>query len=227
MNLNQGAVLFATALLLTGCGPSKEELAEKRRIECLDTFCEGDVEPPRDRVREVALKINGQWYVGPKEYFSGKSGAVFYWPSKTPEIGRTDGQPYPEKGKPFYDVAIEIFLGTPKQVPSKSMYRRLLELEVRGLVVEKTTPSSELQVWRTQEGDSSETWYVATALKEPNGDPPAVACREIDPKHARCTMGFRWKPDVAANMRFRAVHGPDWPAIYLETERVLQQLRKA
>jgi hypothetical protein len=178
---------------------------------------------------EVVLKLNGQWYVRPKEYFSGGSGAVFYWPSKTPEIGLPGGQSYPEKGKPFYDVAIEIFLGTPKvSPPGKSMYQTLLEMDAKGMTLEKKTLRPGLQMWRTREDDRQpETWYIATALKEPNGDLPTIACRGDDPTYYRSNTGFRWRPDVAASMRVRATHGPDWPEIYLETTRVMNLLRKA
>lgn len=53
---------------LVGCGPSEQrraELAELKRIECLDKFCPGDIEPPHDMATEVALKLNGQWFIGP------------------------------------------------------------------------------------------------------------------------------------------------------------------
>ncbi len=97
----------------SGCGPSegqKVEQAEKTRIECLDKICHGDVAPKIDSTKDALLKLNGHWYVGPKEYFASGSGAAFYWPSKTPFTGKPDGQPWPEQRKPFYDVAIEIFL---------------------------------------------------------------------------------------------------------------------
>src|SRR5690606_13042928 len=74
--------LFLGLACLQGCGPSEQrqaEIAEKRRIACLDTLCPGDVEPEHDRRKEVALKLNGQWYVGPREYFSSIGRAGFEW----------------------------------------------------------------------------------------------------------------------------------------------------
>src|SRR5687767_12961059 len=67
------ALVLPAALLLglTACGPSEKqraEQAEKTRLECLDKFCPGDVEPKRDTATEVAFKLNGQWYIGPKVY---------------------------------------------------------------------------------------------------------------------------------------------------------------
>jgi hypothetical protein len=229
MKLLARTVAVATCLTLMACSPSEQkraELAEKRRIECLDTFCEGDVEPLRDKVREVALKINGQWYVGPRAYFSGGAGAVFYWPSKTPEIGRPDGQPYPEKGKPFYDVAIEVFLSRPRTPDINSTYQELLTEQARGRVLEKRQVRDGLEAWKTRFGNVEETWFIATGLRLPTGEPPVVACRGNDPAQHTCTGGFLWTPEVAANVRFRATHGPDWPDIYLEIHRVLQQLRR-
>lgn len=222
-------VLLWSLVTLAACGPPdqrKAEVTEKRRIECLDKFCEGDVEPKLDRATEVALKLNGQWYVGPKEYFSNMSGAVFYWPSKTPEIGRPDGQPYPEKGKPFYDVAIEVFLSSPKTPGINSTYQLLLAEEASGHVVEKRKLRDGLEAWKTKSGTMQETWFIATDLLLPTGEPATVACRGDDPTKYRCTGGFLWTPDIAAGLRFRATHGPDWPEIYVEINRVLKQLRR-
>lgn len=59
--------------LLAACEPSKEkqaQLAEEKRVECLDKFCEGDVVPRRDFAKDGLLKLNGQWYLGPKEYLA-------------------------------------------------------------------------------------------------------------------------------------------------------------
>jgi len=218
-------------LALGACGPSdkqRAEQAEKTRIECLDKICQGDVEPNRDVTREVALKLNGQWYIAPKTYFATDGRGAFYWPAKIAAYAPGDLPPG-VKGRDFYDVAIEIFLGTPRTpISDKNMYQTLLALDDKGLVQEKRTLRPGLQLWRTrQEGQLPESWYVATALQEPNGDPPTIACRGDDPIYYRCNTGFMWQPDVAANMRFRAMHGPDWPEIYLETTRILKLLRKA
>jgi hypothetical protein len=226
-----------TCALLTACGPSEQkraELAEKRRIECLDTFCEGDVEPLRDKVREVALKLNGQWYVGPKAYFSGGAGAVFYWPSKTPEIGRPDGQPYPEKGKPFYHVAIEIFLRGKHRWPAPSAtnsWRQHFEEETaKGNVIESVTLSAGLEMHRIKwgpNGESVDRVYVALNQRTATGEPAVIFCREVDRPLVRCTGGELWQPDVYADFRFSAAHAADWPEIHQEITRVLNLLKKA
>ena len=72
-------------LFLKACVPSEEEKlasAERRRIECLDQFCEGDIDPRLDTSSEALLKIYGQWYVGPKKYFVQQNAAQFFWPLK-------------------------------------------------------------------------------------------------------------------------------------------------
>jgi len=70
------------ALLLAGCQPSEQQRAkwaEEKRIECLDKLCEGD-KPPQPQPGMVSIKLNGQWFVGPEEYFSsGINGASFEW----------------------------------------------------------------------------------------------------------------------------------------------------
>ena len=133
MNLHR-CLLLSLVMALVACGPSEEKrsvMAEQRRTDCLEKFCDGDVEPKRNMATEVALKLNGQWYVGPREYFStGKNGGGFYWPSQHPMF---KGGDYPEGRKDFPDKAIEVFLSTPKMnLPGKSLYQTLLEMEAKG-----------------------------------------------------------------------------------------------
>lgn len=221
-------VSFVYVLALAGGDAhAKEQVsgAEKPRIECLDKICPGDVEPSRNVATQIALKVNGQWYIAPKEYFStGKNGGGFYWSSRHPMF---KGGDYPERDQNFPDKAIEVFLGTPRQVVP-SMYQQLQVAKRTTSVLETKVLRPGLERWRTQEKDRLvETWYVATNLKEPNGDPPTIACRGADLKKYRCTTGFMWRPNVGANLRFRATHGPDWPEIYQEANRVINLLRKS
>lgn len=236
MKLLPRTLALATCLTLMACGPSEQkraELAEKRRIECLDTFCEGDVEPLRDKVREVALKINGQWYVGPRAYFSGGAGAVFYWPSKTPEIGRPDGQPYPEKGKPFYDVAIEVFLRS-NNIPPEPRGYKLIELaEANGWIADRRQIKPGLEAIRMKHVQGPDgyyidhlTYYVATDLKGSDGLPPVAGCNHDQPGNGG-GAGFMWQPGIWAGVRMNQKHCADWPEIYSEVTRVLQLLRRA
>ena len=219
--------LWLCTVLLIACGPNTKEraaLSEKSRIECLDKFCIGDVDPRNDYTDEL-LKFNGRWYVGPKTYFSsGRNGAAFYWPSKTPAFAGGD---YPEKGQDFYDIAIEIHLGTKPTTPiARNTYQLLLQEEQQGRVTEKRNLRAGLDAWRTQGGASQETWFIATDLKDPSGDPPVISCRKTNTNHSRCTGGFTWQPEIAATMRFRADHSSDWPEIYNEISRVLNLLKK-
>lgn len=230
-------ILWGSLLALSACGPSEKtqaELAEQQRIDCLDKFCKGDVEPKRDPASEVAFKLNGRWYIGPKEYGSPNFGAIsFLWPSKAAsgdaaaiskakEVVKTDVDTIAN----FYDVAIEIFLSSPKTPGINSTYQLLLAEEAQGRVVEKRKLRNGLEAWETKSGTLQETWFIATDLRLPTGEPPVIACRGDDPTKYRCTGGFLWTPEVAAGLRFSAVHGPDWPEIYLEINRVLQQLRR-
>lgn len=215
-------------LHLTGCGPSEQrklELAEEKRVECLDKFCPGDVEPLHDYQLQEAMKLNGSWYIGPKEYFStGENGGGFYWPSRHPMY---KGGNYSQTGQKFYDKAIEIFLSRPRVSGINGLYQELLIEEKKGHVLKKTKLREGLEVWTTQPGTFlEENWFIATQLRLPTGEPPVIACRGNDPSYYRCNGGFLWTPQVAVGLRFRAIHGPDWPEIYLEINRVLQQLKK-
>lgn len=222
--------VVSAALLLAACGPTdreKSELIEKHQAECLDRFCEGDVAPATNPSTETTLKLNGQWYIGPKPYFNSNS-TIFYWPSKIPAFDH-GGAHDSIRGRDFSDIAIQVLLGRDRALPvQRSLYQTLSQLKADGFALEEPATSDGIQVWKVSTGNSDpETWYVATLLKEPNGDPPTVACRGRNPKLASCTTGFVWRPGVGANMRFRGEHAPQWPAIYLETTRVLSLLRKA
>lgn len=220
--------IFLILALLAACGPSAEELAEKRRIECLDKFCEGDI-APQTAPEEMAVKLNGQFFIAPKSYVMGFSGLAFYWPSKTPATGRSDRQPYPEQGLDFNDTAIEISLRSREGVTDRpGLYAVLQQAEVEGLLISKLNPRPGLEIWRINENNGLRplVWYVATEYREPGGDPPVIACDESNPEFDRCTTGFIWQPGISMDMRFRAKHGPDWPEIYQETMRILQLLKK-
>jgi hypothetical protein len=227
-----GLVLLACVGLGVWFGRSleaeREKAREQHREYCLDHLCEGDVPPNHDWLKEEVLKLNGQWFIGPKEYFSaGTNGAVFYWPSRTP--GYRGGE-YPERGQSFQDIAIEIFLRSHDGVMhGPSRYQALRLAETEGRVISKSTPRPGLEVWRVR--DKSELrpfiWYVATNYREEDGEPPVLGCDDRNPKFDRCNTAFIWKPGIAADMRFRAWHGVDWPEIYQETMRVLQLLKRA
>ena len=230
------SLLLTTLVLLAACGPTEPQKAteaERRRIECLDKFCPGDVEPKRDVRTEVAIKLNGQWFIGPADYFStGMNGAAFFWPSKM--SARPTASDFLEKvfatsGRAD-EVTIEVFLRSRNSQPQgPSRYQALLNAEVEGRVLSKHLLRPGLELWQTRETDGlgQGLWYVATqyAATDPNGS--VLSCRRRDPQYDRCVTAFEWKPGVTADMRFRAKHAPDWPEIYQEAIRVLQLLRKA
>ena len=221
------------AVFLTACGPNEKEQAiqaEKTRIECLDKFCEGDVDPRRDYKDEL-LKLNGQWYVGPKTYFSmSNGGAVFYWPSKTPGYAGGD---YPEKGQVFYERAVEIFLRSNNIPPEPRGYALIQLAEKNGWIDKRTTLRPGLEAIKMKHvlGPNNQyidhvTYYVATDLTGTDGLPPVGVCSHDHPKNGGGT-GFMWKPGIWAGARMNQKHCADWPEIYQELTRVLQLLKKA
>jgi hypothetical protein len=232
---------------LVGCGPSeqpKAQRSEERRIECLDKFCEGDVEPKHDPLREVALKLNGQWFIGPREYFStGINGAAFYWPSKTPSA--PGDRAFPERslveaGKGD-QASIVIFLTGRQRWPTpnvekpwdnSSWDRHFGELQAQGLRMERTTLNAGLDLVRFRKLDGKPynySYYIATGQQRIRGSgPPVLSCQESTPPYPRdvCTSGEFWQPDVYADFRFNIKHAPEWPAIHEEIVRVLNLSRK-
>lgn len=233
--LIQSMLLLALGLSLSACWQTeqqKADLAEKKRIDCLDKICPGyDRDVPVSLLGYQTIKLNGQWYFSPKAYTKGFAGIVFYWPSKTPLTGRSDGKPYPEReqGLDYREYAIEIFLGHHSvNNSSQSPYARLQQAEKEGRVISKTTPRPGLEVWRVKDDDRKLQYvrYVATDFidKDPYGAYMSCLDEARDPF---CTNGFVWQPGVFADMRFHAKHALDWPEIYEETQRILKLIRKA
>lgn len=234
------------ALALVACGPNesqRRETAEKALIECLDKICEGDLEPKRDWATEALLKLNGKWYIVPKQYAKGMAGLSFYWPSKTPVAGPPTGQVFLEKGRDYYDVSIEIFLtgrqrwGDPKVATpweGRGWQARFEELQKKGLRMEREQLRLDLERVRffdVQGQQYRHEYYLATQQKKIRGNgAPGVACDLPDERPnalPRCTGGEFWQEDVYGDYRFHAKHAADWPAIHQEIIRVLSLAKKA
>jgi hypothetical protein len=228
------AICLTVALLvlglLTACEPSKErkaQWAEEKRVACLDKFCEGDIEPPRDLIKEAALKLNGQWYFGPKEYFSsGKNGGGFYWPSRLPMF--TAGDTSSIKGIDFSDIAIEIFFRSNNIPARKRSDEVMAQWQAQGRIYDRKTIRKGLDSMRVRNEDGTEprgTIYVATELKGLDGLPPMAGCYHSHPNDGG-SAGFMWQDGIFAGIRMNQKHCADWPEIYQEIARVLTLLKK-
>lgn len=223
-------------LALSACEPSEEkkaQLAEQRRIECMDKFCEGDVPPKFDKTKEVVLKLNNQWFIGPNQYFTpSRNGAVFYWPSKTPMTGPLDGGRYPEKYQEFSEVAIEIFFRSNRIPPEPRGYKLIQMAESNGWIESRKfiRPGLEAITMKHVFGPDNQyfdhvTYYIATDLKGRDGLPPVASCAH-EHAYGGGGTGFMWQPDIWVGTRMNQKHCVDWPEIYQELDRVIQQLRK-
>lgn len=229
--------LLVVLVALAGCGPSEKDkamYAEQQRLHCLDNLCDGDVLPKlQDHLKEITLKLNGQWFIGPREYVGAGRVVSFDWWDHKPISSRmarpAELQALSVAGK-GYDVSIEIFLQTQKApLPPLSGYDRLKQAEAEGRLISKEKPRSGLEIWRVKPKDGLRPgiWYVATDLKGFDGQPPVVWCDEHNSQFDRCSTGGLWRDGVTWDTRFRAKHGPDWPEIFQETTRVLQLIKKA
>jgi hypothetical protein len=172
---------------------------------------------------EIRLRLDGAQYVAPSNYFT-VDGARFYWPSRTPGLARGD---WPERGQPFYDVAIEIFLQANRaRTPYKSGPERLEELRKSGRVLSQRRVSDELEIWETREKSIPATWFVALRIHDVSGAPYTVSCHHYVRGGGRCLGAFYWQPEVNSTFRFDLRHGPDWPAIAEEIKKIMQSVRR-
>jgi hypothetical protein len=234
VNLSIGLLAWACS----GCEPSKEQRANWQRqtlAECENKFCEGDSEPQHDFLKSQSLKFNGNWYLGPKEYYSsGTNGAAFYWPSKTPSATST---PFPERSLVVSGhgdkVTIYIFLRGKAEWPTPNAEKpwesrrksSLDEARDAGVPIEQTALRPGLErytVHRKASGAGDDfSVYVATVRNRILGDGhPTLFCRSDT-----CTSGDFPQADIYADYRFSEAHANDWPEIHAEIVRILGLLQ--
>jgi hypothetical protein len=234
------AWLLASCLLVSACEPSPErkiQIAEDKRLHCLDHLCDGDIQPKHDILKEVAIKLNGQWFVGPKEYFStGSNGAHFEWWEHKPLSSSMTRPPEMQRlsieGK-GYDFSIEVFLRS-NHIPPEPHGYKLIELaEAKGWIQSRVTLRPGLDAIKMKHVIGPDgyyidhlTYYVATNLKGVDGLPPVGGCSHDDPRNQGGT-GFMWQSGIWAGARMNQKHCADWPEIFQEISRVLQLLKKA
>ena len=229
------------AAFLSACGPNSKEQAlqaEKKRIECLDKFCTGDVDP-RSTYENELLKFNGHWYTAPKYYFSsGMNGASFNWPSKK---SRED-IPQSERANSVTH-GVEIYLRGRARWPDPNISKpwegniwesRFEEMRKRNFRIDRALLNAGLERVRLIDPSGKQyrhEFFIATDEKRAFGDdPPVVACEPypysapgVEPT---CTGWFYWREDIFADFRFHAKYAQDWPAIYQEIVRVLGLVKK-
>jgi len=214
--------------------PIKEPVsASKNRandsLKCQYDPCPDD-NPPIPEEGERAVKLNDQWYLVPHIYSMGYSNFSFFWPSKTPALAGANGEEFPEKGKPYHNHAVEIFLLREARYPGDytSFYQGLLAVEKSGENIEKIKIKPNLEVWNvfSRDGKGYERWFVASGL---NGDDDnhssAVRCYRF--RTMECTGGWIWKENISIFIHFNGIHGPDWPEIYMEIQNLLNKIKKA
>jgi hypothetical protein len=236
--MNQLVLSLMTLCALSACGPNEQqkvELTEKRRLNCLDHFCDGDVSPPR-QPGEEALKLNGQWYIGPKEYFSnGMNGAAFWWWDHKPLSRHMEFPPelkaLQSAGKD--EFGIDIFLRS-THIPSQPNGYKLIALaQANDWIASRTTLRPGLDVVKMKHviGPNGYhidhvTYYVATQLKSTDGFAPVATCQH-DSQYGMGGTGFLWQQDVWAGTRMNQQHCADFPEIFQEISRVLTLIKKA
>ena len=222
------SLIGAVWWIITPSEKQRVMFAEEEQRRCLDKFCQGDIVPKSSK-DEILLKINNQWFIGPRDYSSmgrrgyfsmGRGGAVFFWSKKESDFG--DGKYYD-----FNKVAIEIFFRSYAIPPEPRGYARIEKFEKEGRVLERKTLRKGLDSLRIKGDDgnlSTYTTYVATELKGFDGLPPVVACGP--PPINDASTGFFWHYGVYVDIRMHTQHCADWPEIYQEIQRVIQLLKK-
>lgn len=217
--------VFLMALLLVACEPS-EEARRKKQLQHEDNIIAGDTFPQYDYKRYSIAKKHGLFFIVPHAYAGGNGEMAFYWPSKTPMAGRSDGKPYPEQKLMYHDKAIEIFL-RPDRTGISGEPSMFEEAGRKGWIRERKTIRKGLDMisLTDQAGPIKKqtTQYLATEMKWPDGRTPVVECSDS----LRIGGGWMpWKPGVFLSIRFKHDKCTDWPEIYSEIQKVMSQVRE-
>jgi hypothetical protein len=185
-------------------------------------------------MKEGAMKINGQWYVGPKEYGVGIENQVaFYWPSKTPANSeKANVEAAKRPGGDESAVRIEIFLRSDNRLQPPHGYELVRLAETNGWIHNRTTLRKgldriEMKPVIAPWGDRIDyaTYYVATELRGADGLPPVATCNH---KHSSYGGGFgvAWHEGTVVGTRMNQYHCTDLPELYMEAVRILTLLKK-
>ena len=185
------------------------------------------------------MKVNGQWYVGPKEYGVGPERQMaFFWPSRTPARGEAAASEVAKRpGANPYGQLVEIFFRSEDKLidanPQTPRTNALIPLaEANGWISERTTLRKGLDritmkpvetPWGTR--IDHVTYFVATELRGADGLPPVATCSKPDSGDGG-GFGISWKQGVVVGTRMSQYHCSDFPEVYIEAVRVLNQLKK-
>ena len=229
-----GSLIGTVWRVITPSEKDRAMFAEEEQRRCLDNFCQGDVVPKSSK-DEILLKINNQWFIGPREYFNGFGAAHFIWWDHKP-LGQkisypSEIQKLAEDGKS--DIfQIKIFFRSYAIPPEPRGFnlikfaennhfiasRKILKQGLEGITMKHVMLSNGYYFDHV-------TYYVATNLVDLNGFPPVATCSHAHSNDSGGT-GFLWKPGIWVGVRMNQKHCADWPEIYQEIQRVLQLLKK-
>ena len=236
------AIVFLIGAVWWVITPSEKDramFAEEEQRRCLDNFCQGDVVPKSSK-DEILLKINNQWFIGPREYSSmgrrgyfseGRNGAVFFWPKKISDF-EIEKSYASDKFEDFSEIAIEIFFRSYAIPPEPRGFNLIKFAENNHLIASRKILRQGLEGITMKHVMLSNgyyfdhvTYYVATDLVDLNGFPPVATCSHSHSNDSGGT-GFLWKPGIWVGIRMNQKHCADWPEIYQEIQRVIQLLKK-
>ena len=144
----------------------------------------GMLRPKVDDTKDELLKLNGQWYISPKKYFSSVRSSGFYWPGKQPMF---KGGNYPERGQDVANAVIEIFLIGRQSWPTPNVEKaweprnweaQFEKLVMDGLKISRQQVRPDLEVVTFVKADGKPydtTFYIATKKKNIRGaDLPGI-----------------------------------------------------
>lgn len=186
------------------------------------------------------LWLEDRLYAVPRKYLLSKS-VGFRWPSREPVATQPSSDSNRKSAQSGHLAAqvidqVEIYSFEPYPTLPASEDPRgvnvVQEAERTGNIIERPLVRSgleRLRIRRTHTAASAVPtayeviYYVPTEVKGPTGELPALQCTE-GREQSRVGSLFQWKNNLWLVLEMRAKYCSDWPDIFVEAMRVLDEL---
>jgi hypothetical protein len=174
------------------------------------------------------MKINGQWYLGPRNYFGGAALAGFTWFGGK-SYSTTDA--IPTTAQIATALRVRIVLSAARPGVKAGGSEAIEWAERNGGVLKMTSLGPGLLRYEMNSivgpnGDRLDRfrYYVATELRAADGLSPVAKCE--NDYRGRGDFGIAWQDNIFAGVQMHQTHCADFPGIYREVIRILGLLEK-
>ncbi|MFC3146191.1 hypothetical protein [Piscinibacterium candidicorallinum] len=180
----------------------------------------------------VLLRRGRYLLMAPAQYGFQQGPSGFQWSLATRSRKLTPEEDYAARFQgQAYDYSVEFFLIIPERPIGAlpTAMEKIREIEKRvDMPARRKQLSEGLAVYEigTEGVKNAQRIYIATNSLDPISGQPVVAVCDVSHRIGSCRASFRWKADLAIDVRFAQQHGRDWPEIYKNIIEVLKLVKE-